>query len=194
VTKLLLVGFAVVMMANLRVEAPEKHLQIGDPFPVLSGQFLTGRDAALPQESSGSTRLVAMGFTYKSRFPVEAWAEWYSTAIGRREDITLFEVPMISGLATFGQWFIDRGMRNGTPTELHENVITVYSGANEWKTALAYGPGREDDAYLIVIDGGGIVQWFHHGMFDDFTAAQLRGVILSLARYGGAGRQQQEEE
>ena len=88
------------MMANLRVEAPEKHLQIGDPFPVLSGQFLTGRDAALPQESSGSTRLVAMGFTYKSRFPVEAWAEWYSTAIGRREDITLFEVPMISGLAT----------------------------------------------------------------------------------------------
>jgi len=74
------------------------------------------------------------------------------------------------------------------------DVITVYSGANEWKTALAYGPGREDDAYLIVIDGGGIVRWLHHGMFDDVTAAQLRGVLLSLARHDGAGRQQQEEE
>ncbi len=127
------------------------------------------------------TRLVAMGFTYESRYPVEAWADWYRTALGSRTDVTFFEVPIISGLATLGQWFIDRGMRNGTPVALHQNVITVYGGTGVWKAALDYGPRHEDDAYLIVLDGDGVVKWRHHGMFDDVTAGQLRDVIVSLA-------------
>ena len=29
---------------------------------------------------------------------------------------------MIGGAAILGRWFINRGMRNGTPTELHDHV------------------------------------------------------------------------
>lgn len=47
--------------------------------------------------------------------------------------------------------------------------------------ALDYGPGREDDAYVIVLDGNGVVRWLYHGMFDDVTASQLRDVIVSVA-------------
>ena len=40
-------------------------------------------------------------------------------AIDSKTDVTLFEVPMIMvGLGTLGRWFIDRGMRKGTPVEL----------------------------------------------------------------------------
>lgn len=55
------------------------------------------------------------------------------TAIGSRTDVTFFEVPMIGGLATLGRWFIDRGMRSGTPVELHDRVITVDTGTGDWK-------------------------------------------------------------
>jgi hypothetical protein len=175
------IGGIVISMAILRAGPAQDSLQVGDRFPVLEGQFLSGRDAELPRASSGTVALVAMGFTYKSRFPVEAWGSWYGATIGSRTDVTFFEVPMIGGLATLGRWFIDRGMRSGTPVELHDRVITVYKGTGEWKKRLAYSSEGEDDAYLIVLDRDGIVQWFHHGGFDQARADSLRGLLTSLA-------------
>ena len=131
-------------MATLHAGRAQQSLRVGDPFPELKGRFLTGRDAALPQAASGKVTLVAMGFTYQSRFPVEAWADWYRKTLGSRTDVTFFEVPMIGGLGTLGRWFIDRGMRKGTPAELHDHVITVYGGTGDWKQRLSYSPAHED--------------------------------------------------
>lgn len=156
-------------------------LRIGETLPTLDGQFLTGRPAVLPQASTGKATLIAMGFTYASRVPVEAWGDWYRTAIGSRTDITFFEVPMIGGLATLGRWFIDRGMREGTPVELHDHVITVYRGTGDWKQRLSYASHHKDDAYLIVLDQEGVVRWLHHGLFDTLRSDELKGVLTSLA-------------
>ena len=159
----------------------EQTLQVGDRLPTLTGQFLTGRDAVLPRAASGKIALVAMGFTYQSRFPVEAWGRWFRAAMGPTPDVTFFEVPMIGGFATLGRWFIDRGMRSGTPSELHDHVITVYGGTGAWKTQLSYSSEYKDDAYLIVLDGEGIVRWLHHGPFDQSRADELRRLLTSLA-------------
>ncbi len=161
--------------------AAQQPLRVGEPLPTLKGQFLTGRDAVLPEASAGKVTLIAMGFTYASRVPVEAWGDWYRTAIGSRTDITFFEVPMIGGLATLGRWFIDRGMRQGTPVELHDHVITVYRGTGDWKQRLSYASHHKDDAYLIVFDKEGVVRWLHHGVFDTFQSALLKRLLTSLA-------------
>jgi hypothetical protein len=126
-------------MAILQATPAQEFLRVGDRFPVLEGQFLSGRDAELPGASSGSIALVAMGFTYKSRFPVEAWGSWYRATFGSKPDVTFFEVPMIGGLSTLGRWFIDRGMRRGTPAELHDHVITVYGGTGDWRVRPGAG-------------------------------------------------------
>jgi hypothetical protein len=166
---------------TLRAGPAQDSLQVGDRLPALKGQFLSGRDAELPRASSGKVAFVAMGFTYKSRFPVEAWGSWYRATIGSRTNVTFFEVPMIGGLATLGRWFIDRGMRSGTPVKLHDRVITVYKGIGDWKKRLAYSADREDDAYLIVLDRDGVVRWLHHGGFDQPRADELRTLLRSLA-------------
>lgn len=175
-----LVGVLVMANANLRAGAAQQPLRVGDPLPDLKGRTLTGRTAVLPQ-SSGKVTLVAVGFTYKSRFPVEAWAEWYRATIGSRTDVTLFEVPMIGGAATLGRWFIDRGMRRGTPTELHDQVITVYGGTGDWKQRLSYSSEHKDDAYLIVVDREGVVRWLYHGAFDQPRGDELKALLASLA-------------
>ena len=167
--------------ATLRAAPVQSSLRAADPLPQLKGQFLTGRDAVLPQAASGHVALVAIGFTYQSRFPVEAWADWYRTAIGSRTDVMFFEVPIIGGLAKLGRWFIDRGMRNGTPPALHERVITVYGGTDDWKRRLSYSPQHGDDAYLVVLDREGVVRWLHHGAFEQSRAVELQGVLESLA-------------
>jgi len=172
---------ALIMSMAVHSASAQEILNVGDPLPVLKGHFLSGRDVELPVSLSRRIALVAIGFTYKSRFPVEAWADWYRTAIGSRPDVTFFEVPMIGGISTLGRWLIDRGMRRGTPTELHEQVITVYHGAGDWKRRVSYSPEHEDDAYLIVVDRGGIVRWLHHGAFDQARADDVRRLLTSLA-------------
>ena len=167
--------------AILQAQPAMDPVRVGAQLPALKGQFLTGREAELPRASSGKVALVVMGFTYKSRFPVEAWGSWYRATIGSRTDVTFFEVPMIGGLATLGRWFIDRGMRSGTPVELHDRVITVYKGTGDWKKRLAYSAEREDDAYLIVLDREGVVRRLHHGGFDQARADELHALLTTLA-------------
>ena len=176
--------------ATLRGSAAQESLRVGDPLPALRGQTLTGRTVMLPPGSSGRLTLVAMGFTYKSRFPVEAWGNWYRARMGSRTDVTFFEVPMIGGAATLGRWFINRGMRNGTPAELHDQVITVYGGTGDWKQRLSYTSEHKDDAYLIVLDREGVVRWLHHGVFDQPRADDLQWLLASLIdrRPIGAGQ------
>ena len=175
------VGVLVLAMATLRASAAQDSMRVGERMPELKGQTLTGRTAVLPQASAGKVTLVVMGFTYKSRFAVEAWADWYRTTIDPATAVTFFEVPMIGGMATLGRWFINRGMRKGTPVELHDHVITVYGGTGDWKQRLSYSTTHEDDAYLIVLDRQGVVRWLHHGVFDQPRADELKGLLTSLA-------------
>lgn len=164
-------------MGTIRAGAAQDSLRVGERMPELTGQTLTGRTAVLPQASAGKVTLVAMGFTYKSRVPVEAWADWYRTTIDPTTAVTFFEVPMIGGMATVGRWFINRGMRSGTPVELHDQVITVYGGTDAWKQRLSYSSECKDDAYLVVLDREGVVRWLYHGVFDQPQAGDLQRLL-----------------
>ena len=85
---------------------------------------------------------------------------------------------MIGGLARMGKWFIDGGMRRGTPKADHENVITVYGGTEPWKQRVAF---RDPNAaYLILIDQSGKVAWRYAGGFDDEPYGALCSEVLRL--------------
>ena len=150
------------------------------PLPVLKGKYLTGRDATLPADCKGKTALLAFGFTYDSRHAVEDWSNRFRKDFGQDPHVTFYEIPIIAGAAQLGKWFIDSGMRKGTPKELHENVITMYGGAAPWKTYLNYK--NPDDAYLVLIDPTGAVRWHNNGKFDEAAYRELSGISLQLVQ------------
>ena len=152
-------------------------LAIGDPFPRLEAEFLTGRKAVLPDAAAGKSAVVMMGFTYDSRFAIEKWAEHLRRELGANDTFTFFEVPVIGGMGRMAKWFIDSGMRKGTPKELHENVITVYGGADRWKKAMGFSKADENAAYLALIGPDGRVRWLHRGAFSDEAMAALKTAI-----------------
>ena len=160
-------------------QAP-KRLVIGDVFPRLESEFLTGRKAVLPDAAKGKVAFILMGFTYDSRFSVEKWAERFKADVKPGPDVTWFEIPVIGGMARMASWFIDSGMRKGTPKALHENVITVYGGVDRWKTVMGFSDQAPNDGYLAVLDREGRVQWLHHGNATDEAVAELKAVIVRL--------------
>ena len=156
------------------------RLSVGDRMPALKGDLLSGKPAVLPDIAAGQTALVALGFSYDSRFQVEAWAKAFRARFGGRPDVTLFEVPMMGSAARLGRWFIDNGMRKNTPPELHGRVMTVYGSNADWKTRVGFA--APDAAYLVLIDGQGIVRWLAQGPVSDTRVEELAGIVDSLSR------------
>ncbi|MEO8372892.1 MAG: hypothetical protein ABI806_27145 [Candidatus Solibacter sp.] len=148
------------------------------PLPVLKGKYLTGRDATLPADSKGKIALLAFGFTYDSRHAVEAWSNRFRQDFAKDSRVTFYEIPVIGGAAQLAKWFIDSGMRKGTPIELHENVITMYGGAAPWKKYLDYR--KPDDAYLVLLDPSGAVRWHFTGKFEESAYRELEAAVTSL--------------
>lgn len=174
---LVVVGLALPLSA-LDKKDQVQRLAVGQPMPALTGEYLTGRKAVLPEAAKGKTALLALGFTYDSRFAVEAWVARFRKEFGRSQHLTFYEIPMIGGMARMGRWFIDGGMRRGTPKDLHENVVTVYGGTDPWKRRVAFK--NEDDAYLVLLNPGGVVEWLHAGPFDESRFAELASVVRRL--------------
>jgi len=161
---------ALVMQLTMMFMAagPERalpRLSVGDSLPALSGQFLSGKAAELPKAASGRVALLALGFSYDSRIEVEAWTKRFRAQFGADPRVTFYEVPMIGGMARLGRWFIDSGMRRGTPQADYEHVITVYGGVDAWKERVGYKDSKA--AYLILLDQTGKAVWFSSGAVED---------------------------
>lgn len=165
-----------ILMASAMVQV----LSPGEPMPVLKGEFLTGRPAVLPDAASGRVALLALGFTYDSRFAVEAWVGRFRKDFGDNPQVTFYEVPMIGGMARIGKWFIDSGMRKGTPKKDQENVITVYGGTDPWKHRLGFQ--SPNAAYLLLLDQHGMVRWRHSGEFDPKAYDEMSVQVAALLK------------
>jgi len=165
-----------ILMASTMISA----LSVGETLPPLKGEFLTGRTAQLPDAASGRVALLALGFSYDSRFPVEAWIGRFRKDFGSNRHVTFYEIPMISGMARQGKWFIDRGMRKGTAPGDRENVITVYGGTDSCKQRIGFQ--LPDAAYLVLLDKHGAVRWRHNGAFDEDAYKDLSGHVSALLR------------
>jgi hypothetical protein len=166
---------SIALMASTMISA----LSLGDTLPPLKGEYLTGRAAQLPDAASGRVALLALGFTYESRFAVEAWVGRFRKEFGGNPQVTFYEIPMIGGMARLGKWFLDSGMRKGTPVSDRENVVTVY-GSVGWKQRMGFK--SPDAAYLILLDKHGVVRWRHDGPFDEGASKDLAVLVSALIR------------
>jgi hypothetical protein len=166
------------VMSMTDVPSTVSDLAIGASLPELRGEYLSGRKAVLPKDAAGHTALLLFGFSYQSRFAVETWGRRFRGEFGQNPQVTFYEVPMIGGMARLGKWFIDSGMRKGTPVADYENVITVYRGTEPWKQRL--GVKADDTAYLVLLDGKGNVAWRGAGPFEESRYKALAAQAVKL--------------
>lgn len=174
VVVVLLVGVALAAGAR----ATEQVLSTGTTLPSFTGEDLAGTKVALPGAARGRVALIAFGFSYDSRAPVEAWTAHARTAWGAEPQFTWYQVPMIGGFGRLAKPFITGGMRKETEPRYRANAVTVFGGTGPWKARL--GVGDEKLAYLVLLDRAGVVRWRYSGAFNPATAAALDAQVRTL--------------
>jgi hypothetical protein len=159
------------------MEQGAPNLPAGSTLPPFTGEDLTGAKVTLPDAARGQVTLIAFGFSYESRKPVEAWSAHLRERFGANDQFAWYQVPMVGGIGRLAKPFIMNGMRKQSRPNPRNSVI-VFGGVGPWKKRL----GVKDDglAYLVLLDRGGVVRWQHAGDFDAGTAVILDTRVQNL--------------
>lgn len=165
-------------LVSIALAAGAQAPLVGTALPAFTGDDLAGRKVTLPDAARGRVTLIAFGFTYDSREPVEAWTAHARSVWGGESQFTWYQVPMIGGLARLAKPFITGGMRKQTEPRYRPNAVVVFGGTGPWKARL--GVGDERWAYLVLLDRDGIIRWRHAGSYDPAAAADLDAQVRTL--------------
>jgi len=155
-----------------------RMLEPGQPMPILKGELLSGKKTTLPDDAKGKPALYLIGFSYDSRFAVEAWAKRFQQDFATNPAITFYEVPIIGGMGVLAKPFIDSGMRRGTPKQLHDRVLTVYGGAGPLRKA--FGTKNDKNAVIVLCDREGLAQWSWEGPLDELKYLEMKATAERL--------------
>jgi len=163
---------AVVLMAQ-SASAPAAALSR------LEGETLSGKKIVLPDDAHGKIALLAIGFSRKGGDATRAWSKRFKKDFGADPRFAVYPVAELEGAPRFVRGMIVGSMRKGTPTADRDRFVTLFQGSEDLKRFVGFSAG--DDAYLLLLDSNGTVQWRGHGVFREQDYAALQTAAKGLA-------------
>lgn len=149
-------------------------LLAGVQFPSLDGENLLGNKVALPRIAEGRPAVFVIGFTHASQSQTKAWSARLSPTTPTYSVAVLQDVPrLVRGMAV-------SGIKSGVPQSQRDHFILVFKGEKELKEASGFNPSQPNDAYILLVDSAGAIQWQFHGALTDSAEAELRSKLAAL--------------
>ena len=179
-----LLGLAFDRIGDRALEGLRETLGSRQPerLPQLSGRSLDGRHHQLPDDLRAQHTFIVAAFRREQQALVDEWLPWLAEIEGRRADVAVYELPVLSSTYSPARRLIDGGMARGVGTDAaRARTITVYTDVGHVVRELGL-PGT-DTIGVLLIDRSGRILAREHGGFDDQKAARL---ITSLERAGDA--------
>jgi hypothetical protein len=150
---------------------------LGQSFPAVVGESLSGERVQLPTREKASVLLV--GYAQDAQFDADRWIFGLLQA---KPEASIVELPTIPGLfPRLASGWIDSGMRSGIPSEDWSSVVTVYGSAA--KTIVDFtGNEKPRNIRVLLLDSEGRVRWFHDRGFSAAKLLELDGAIRALPK------------
>lgn len=152
---------------------------IGTIFPTVAADSLAGEREEIPKSASGKITLVVVAFLRENQGQLDSWLEPFIARYGTRDDVTFYEVPMISSGYKFMRFVIDGGMRAGLPKEKHPHVVTMYGDVEHYLSALNLDPRF---GYAFLLDREGTIRWQGRGRASEADLQALFARADALSR------------
>ncbi len=154
---------------------------VGEPFPSIVAEPLDAESdedrIRIPEDFAGKPLLLLVGYVQDTQFDID---RWLFGALDADLAVELREIPAARGMgARLASGFIDGGMRRGIPKAEWGAVATTY-GATAETIAEVTGTERPRNARVLLIDGSGVIRWFHDQGFSAGTLIALREALAGL--------------
>lgn len=155
----------------------ENRNPIGEAFPLTEGATLEEEPVELPTAYAGRPAVLLIGYKQDAQFDADRWIYGLMKS---ELDVAIVEVPTIPGLVpSWVSGWIDDGMRSGIPREDWGAVVTVYGSAAKPIASLT-GTENGRNIRAVLIDGQGVVRWFHDRGFSPGKLIELEEAVGAL--------------
>jgi len=150
-----------------------------EQLPRITGETLSGRQVSLPSVSAGSAAIVCIGFSHASQSQLKSWADRTSEAFGQNGRVHVYLVAVLED-ARLVRGMAVHGMRSRVPAQQQDHFVVVYEGERELKRIAGFR--RSEDAYILLLDPRGEIQWVNHGPASDAALQELTDHVHSIQR------------
>jgi hypothetical protein len=133
-------------------------------------ESLAGQQVVLPDSLKGHAAVVIVGFSKSSQTSVREWDTRARKELGAAFDV--YQVAVLEDAPRFVRGMITHAMRGSTPAARQAYFLVVVKGEAELKKAVVFSEG--DDAYVLLLDGGGEIRWHAHGSVGDALLKELQ--------------------
>jgi hypothetical protein len=126
---------------------------IGKPFPTISAKTLAQRCVRFPEETKGKVGLVFVAFEQQAQQDIDTWVSPLIGDLLKNDDVSYYEIPMISGVYKPVSRLIDGGMRGGVPKDLHDRTATFYGKRADFFSSMAITDQSRAHLFVLSRDG-----------------------------------------
>jgi len=149
-----------------------------DTLPRIEGENVLGKKVVLPDAASGHPAILIAGFSHASEGQVKAWAARLDREFPDQAAVTVYPMAVLEAVPRLVRGMASHGIKSGTPKEQRDRFLLIYHKEAELKTTAEFS--APDDAYVLLIDGSGVIQWRFHGPVSDAAVMQLQTEVHSV--------------
>jgi len=116
-------------------------------------------------KTAGRPAILILGFTHGSQAQTKAWG----ARVGRR--FPAWSIAVLEDVPRLVRGMVSHSIKSSIPKEQYGHFVLVLHGEKELKQAAGFD--RPDDAYLLLIDASGRIQWSCHGAPTDAAIDEI---------------------
>lgn len=145
-------------------------------FPQVTGMNLEGKKFHLPEDFAAEKNIVIVAFKRKQQADINTWLYALSDFVLSRDDLEMYELPVLKKFNFLMRFNINNGMRYGIDSKDARNkTVTVYLEKEDFRKSLNIP--HEDSIYIFLIDREANVIWRSSGSASDAKISELKAII-----------------
>lgn len=149
-----------------------------EEMPQISGQSLANKQIDFPSVCGGSVCIIVIGFSHASQSQVKAWTDRANSEFHDHPHVAIYSMAVLEDAPRLVRGMAVHGIRSSVPAAQHDHFVIVYQGEAGLKRVVAFQ--KPDDAYILLLDRTGQINWTTRGSPSDASSEDLRKHISSL--------------
>ncbi len=140
--------------------------------PPLHGTTFVGEAVALPDALRGKVGVLIVGFSQGSRAEVAEWGHRLADDAERPAGLEFYEMPVLESVPRLLRGWVTKKIKESVSARGQAHFLPVEDHEAEWKRVAGFRAA--DDAYVLVVDGNGVVRWRTQGGLTDQAYAEMK--------------------
>lgn len=140
--------------------------------PPTQGTVLSGEMVIFPEALKGKVGVLVLGFSRASGDAVAEWGKKLFRDYNASTAVNYYELSILEAVPGILRGYVVKKIGETVPDVAKSHFLPVLDHEKEWKTAAGFK--APDDAYVLVVDGTGVVRARVQGVANDANFAEVK--------------------